>query len=48
MSWLTSWFQSRTETDPILQLRGLGKEIWAGIDGVEYQRSLRADEAYTD
>ena len=48
MPWLIDWLQSRMETDPILQLRGLGKEIWAGIDGVEYQRSLRADEAYTE
>jgi hypothetical protein len=29
------------ENDPILQMRGVGKEIWAGIDADEYVRSLR-------
>jgi hypothetical protein len=27
--------------DPILELRGLGAEIWQGIDPVEYQRRER-------
>ena len=50
--WLIDWYQQWTasvpdeESDPILQLRGLGKEIWSGIDGVEYQRSLRAEEEH--
>ena len=30
------------KTDPILQLRGLGKEIWAGEDPDRYVRRLRA------
>jgi hypothetical protein len=29
------------ENDPILRLRGLGKEIWKGIDPDEYIRQLR-------
>ncbi len=29
--------------DPILQMRGLGKEIWADTDADEYVRSLRAN-----
>ena len=33
----------KEEDDPILQMRGLGKEIWAGTDADEYVRSLRAD-----
>jgi hypothetical protein len=28
-------------SNPILSLSGLGKELWAGIDPVEYQRSER-------
>lgn len=31
------------EDDPILQMRGLGKEIWADTDADEYVRNLRAD-----
>lgn len=29
--------------DPMLQMRGLGKELWADTDADEYVRSLRAD-----
>jgi hypothetical protein len=29
------------EKDPILRLRGLGKEIWKGVDPDEYVRQLR-------
>lgn len=29
------------ESDPILALRGLGKEIWEGVDPDEYVRQLR-------
>lgn len=29
------------ENDPILRLRGLGKDIWKGIDPDEYIRQLR-------
>ena len=29
------------ETDPVLSLSGLGKEIWAGIDPDHYVRQLR-------
>jgi hypothetical protein len=29
------------ENDPILRLRGAGKEIWKGIDPDEYVRQLR-------
>lgn len=29
--------------DPILQMWGLGKEIWRGVDADEYVRSLRED-----
>jgi hypothetical protein len=32
----------RPEDDPILQLVGLGKEIWEGIDADEYIRELRS------
>ena len=31
------------EDDPILQMRGVGKEIWADTDADEYVRSLRAN-----
>jgi len=31
------------EDDPILQMRGVGKEMWAGTDADEYVRSLRAN-----
>jgi hypothetical protein len=29
--------------DPILQMHGVGKEIWADVDADEYVRSLRAN-----
>jgi hypothetical protein len=29
--------------DPILLMRGVGKEIWADTDADEYVRGLRAD-----
>jgi hypothetical protein len=29
--------------DPILQMRGVGKEIWADTNADEYVRSLRSD-----
>ena len=31
------------EEDPILQMWGVGKEIWADTDADEYVRSLRAN-----
>ncbi len=31
------------ERDPILQMWGLGKEIWHGVDADEYVRALRAN-----
>jgi hypothetical protein len=31
----------RKTDDPILKLRGLGKEIWKGVDPDEYVRRLR-------
>jgi hypothetical protein len=31
------------DDDPILQMRGVGKEIWADTDADEYVRSLRAN-----
>jgi hypothetical protein len=31
------------DDDPILHVRGVGKEIWADIDADEYVRSLRAN-----
>lgn len=33
----------REEEDPILQLAGIGKELWAGIDADEYVRDLRSN-----
>jgi len=33
----------REEDDPILQMAGVGKEIWAGVDADEYVRSLRSN-----
>jgi hypothetical protein len=33
----------REEEDPLLQMRGVGKEIWAGTDADEYVRSLRSN-----
>jgi hypothetical protein len=29
------------QDDPILKMRGVGKEIWADVDADEYVRSLR-------
>jgi hypothetical protein len=31
------------EDDPILQMRGVGKGIWADVDADEYVRTLRAN-----
>ncbi|HLK17664.1 MAG TPA: hypothetical protein VKT81_01875 [Bryobacteraceae bacterium] len=31
------------QDDPILQMRGVGKEIWAGTDADEYVRDLRSN-----
>jgi hypothetical protein len=31
------------DNDPILQMRGVGKEIWADTDADEYVRTLRAN-----
>lgn len=42
--YLTEYVSKRTDaekTDPILQLRGLGKEIWAGEDPDRYVRRVR-------
>ena len=46
--WYDQWSAEtpEPESDPIMEMRGLGKEIWAGVDGVEYQRELRADKEY--
>jgi hypothetical protein len=33
----------REEDDPILQMRGLGKEIWADTNADDYVRSLRSN-----
>jgi hypothetical protein len=33
----------REEDDPILKMRGVGKEIWASTDADEYVRSLRSN-----
>jgi hypothetical protein len=33
----------KEDDDPILQMRGVGKEIWAGTDPDEYVRSLRSN-----
>jgi hypothetical protein len=46
---LLDWYQTdysvkrilREEDDPILRLRGLGEEIWKGVDPDEYVRQLR-------
>ena len=29
------------QSDPILELSGLGMDVWAGVDPVEYQRRER-------
>jgi hypothetical protein len=34
---------TREENDPILQMAGVGKEIWADTDADEYVRSLRSN-----
>lgn len=42
--YLTEYVSKRTDaekTDPILQLRGLGKEIWTGEDPDRYVRRVR-------
>jgi hypothetical protein len=31
------------QDDPILQMYGVGKEIWADVDADEYVRDLRAN-----
>ena len=49
--YLLDWYEKeycarvtmKEEDDPILSLRGMGKEIWAGTDPDEYVRSLRAN-----
>ena len=33
----------KEDDDPILQMRGVGKEVWAGTDPDEYVRSLRSN-----
>ena len=33
--------EDRLKNDPILAMRGLGKEIWADVDPDEYVRQLR-------
>ncbi len=35
--------QMKEEDDPILQMRGVGKEIWADTNADEYVRGLRAN-----
>ena len=49
---LLDWYQQeycvkestmREEDDPILQMRGVGKEIWADTNADEYVRSLRSN-----
>ena len=34
---------TREEDDPILSMRGVGKEVWSGVDADEYVRSLRSN-----
>lgn len=50
--YLLDWYENeycgkakamKEEDDPILQMRGVGKEIWAGTDADEYVRSLRSN-----
>jgi len=50
--YLVGWYEEkystkeanlREEDDPILQMAGVGKEIWAGVDADEYVRSLRSN-----
>ena len=33
----------KEEDDPILKMRGVGKEMWAGTDADEYVRDLRSN-----
>ncbi len=40
---VTGSLEERIKNDPILAMRGLGKEIWADIDADEYVRQLRED-----
>lgn len=50
--YLLDWYENeycatakvmKEEEDPILQMRGVGKEIWSGTDPDEYVRSLRSN-----
>jgi hypothetical protein len=50
--YLVDWYEGQycskegtltEEDDPILQMAGAGKEIWAGVDADEYVRSLRSN-----
>jgi hypothetical protein len=34
---------SKEEDDPVLQMAGVGKEIWAGVDADEYVQGLRSN-----
>src|SRR5882724_12360752 len=48
LDWYTDEYCSKEkamneEDDPILKMRGLGKEIWAGTNSDEYVRDLRTD-----
>ena len=49
--YLLDWYENeyskeavmREEDDPILKMRGVGKEVWAGTDADEYVRNLRSN-----
>ena len=50
--YLVDWYENeycangkimKEADDPILQMRGVGKEIWSGTDPDEYVRSLRSN-----
>lgn len=50
--YLLDWYEEKycatrtemnEEDDPLLQLRGVGKEVWASTDADEYVRSLRSN-----
>jgi len=50
--YLLDWYEAeyctkgpimREDDDPILKMRGLGKEIWASTDADEYVRGLRSN-----
>jgi hypothetical protein len=49
LAWYRSVFavgeslEERIKNDPILAMRGLGKELWADVDADEYVRQLRED-----